>query len=114
MNSDYSHKYPNILALVDLVLTLPASSDEAARGFCQMKVTMMQRHSKLMLESMTDLMIIQMNSPDIKNFDPQKAIQLWNVSWQRNRKAEGGHWMATREISDCSSDSDWESVFGSD
>nr|XP_056704207.1 zinc finger protein 862-like [Euleptes europaea] len=114
VNSDYSHKYPNILALVDLVLALPASSDEAARGFCQMKLTMMQRRPKLMLESMTDLMIIQMNSPDINNFDPQKAVQLWNISWQRNRKMEGSQWMATRERSDCSSDSDWESLFGSD
>lgn len=114
VNSDYSHKYPNILALVDLLLTLPASSDEAARGFSQMKLTMMQRRPKLMLESVTDLMIIQMNSPDIKNFDPQKAIQLWNVSWQKYRKGEGGQWMVARERSDCSSDSDRESIFGSD
>ncbi|XP_048360107.1 zinc finger protein 862-like [Sphaerodactylus townsendi] len=114
VNLDYSHKYPNILALVDLVLTLPASSSEAARGFGQMKLTMMQHSPKLIFESMTDLMIIQMNTPDIPDFDPQKAIQLWNISWQRNRKTEGNQWMATRERSECSSDSDWESLFGSD
>ncbi|XP_061472250.1 zinc finger protein 862-like [Rhineura floridana] len=116
VNTDYSHKYPNILALVDLVLTLPASSDEAARGFCQMKLTMMRLRSKLMFESMTDLMVIQMNSPDIKKFDPQKAIQLWNISWQRNRRLQAGQQEASHEKLDCSSDSEWEreSSFGSD
>ncbi|XP_064357614.1 LOW QUALITY PROTEIN: sperm flagellar protein 2-like [Dromaius novaehollandiae] len=32
VNSDYSKKYPNILRLVDLILTLPASSAETERG----------------------------------------------------------------------------------
>ncbi|XP_074876000.1 zinc finger protein 862-like [Buteo buteo] len=47
VNSHYSKKYPNILALVDLILTLPASSAETERGFSQMKLTMMHLHSKL-------------------------------------------------------------------
>nr|XP_008114323.1 PREDICTED: E3 SUMO-protein ligase KIAA1586 [Anolis carolinensis] len=112
VNAEYFHKYPNILTLIDLVLTLPASSNEAARGFCQMKLTMMQKHSKQIFESMTDLMVIQMNSPDINNFDPQKAIQLWNIYCQRNRKLQA----AQPERVDYSSDSEWEteSSLGSD
>lgn len=88
VNSDYSKKYPNILMLVDLILTLPASSAETERGFSQMKLSMMHLHSKLRSESVTDLMIIQMNSPDIKKFDPQKAIHLWNATWQRKRRQQ--------------------------
>lgn len=79
VNSVYLHKYPNILTLVDLVLTLPASSAEAERGFSQMKLAMSQMHAKIKAESMTDLLIIQLNSPDINNFDPRKAIHLWNT-----------------------------------
>uniref|UniRef100_A0A8C6NEU6 Uncharacterized protein n=1 Tax=Melopsittacus undulatus TaxID=13146 RepID=A0A8C6NEU6_MELUD len=90
VNSDYSKKYPNILMLVDLILTLPASSAETERGFSQMKLSMMHLHSKLRSENVTDLMIIQMNSPDIKKFDPQKAIHLWNATWQRNRRQQEG------------------------
>uniref|UniRef100_A0A8C3BPJ5 Sperm flagellar 2 n=1 Tax=Cairina moschata TaxID=8855 RepID=A0A8C3BPJ5_CAIMO len=113
VNSDYSKKYPNILTLVDLILTLPASSAETERGFSQMKFIMMHLHSKLVSESVTDLMIIQMNSPDIKKFDPKKAIQLWNSSWQRNRRLQEGDVM-TNERSDYSSEFDMESHCGSD
>lgn len=78
-----------------------------------MKFIMMHLHSKLVSESVTDLMTIQMNSPDIKKFDPKKAIHLWNSSWQRNRRLQEGDVM-TNERSDCSSEFDMESHCGSD
>ena len=78
-----------------------------------MKLTTMCLHSKLRSESVTDLMIIQMNSPDIKKFDPQKAIHLWNATWQRNRRLQG-HDMLTNERPDYSSEFELESLCGSD
>lgn len=59
---------------MDLVLSLLASSAEAERGFSQMKGTKSQMHAKVKADSMTDLLIIQLNSPDTYNFDPRKAI----------------------------------------
>lgn len=105
MNSVYLHKYPNILTLVDLVLTLPASSAEAERGFSQMKRAKSQMRATIKAESMTDLLIIQLNSPDINNFDPRKAIHLWNT---RTPSSTGD----TRPNSSCSSNS--ESHYESD
>nr|XP_055223684.1 zinc finger protein 862-like [Gorilla gorilla gorilla] len=102
VNSIYLHKYPNILTLVDLVLTLPASSAEAERGFSQMKWTKSHMHAKIKAEIMTDVLIIQLNSPDINNFDPRKAIRLWNA---RTPSSTGD----TRSNSDCSSNSENES-----
>uniref|UniRef100_A0A667FVX1 Sperm flagellar 2 n=2 Tax=Lynx canadensis TaxID=61383 RepID=A0A667FVX1_LYNCA len=105
VNSVYLHKYPNILTLVDLVLTLPASSAEAERGFSQMKRAKSQMRATIKAESMTDLLIIQLNSPDINNFDPRKAIHLWNT---RTPSSTGD----TRPNSSCSSNS--ESHYESD
>ncbi|KAM8793599.1 sperm flagellar protein 2-like [Eudromia elegans] len=112
VNSDYSMKYPNILRLIDLILTLPANSAETERGFSQMKLTMTHLHSKFMCESVTDLMIIQMNSPDIKRFDPKKAIHLWNTTWQRKRRLQADDMMMINGKSDCSSEFDLESHYG--
>ncbi|XP_017200164.2 sperm flagellar protein 2 isoform X2 [Oryctolagus cuniculus] len=99
VNSIYLHKYPNILRLVDLVLTLPASSAEAERGFSQMKRITSHTHAKVTSESITDTLIIQLNSPDINNFDPRKAIHLWNTRMLSSAGDTGPN-------SDCSSDSE--------
>lgn len=99
MNSVYLHKYPNILTLIDLVLSLPASSAEAGRGFSQMKRIRSQMHAKVKADNMTDLLIIQLNSPDINNFDPRKAIHLWNTRTPSSTED-------TRPNSDCSSNSE--------
>ncbi|XP_052599103.1 sperm flagellar protein 2 isoform X4 [Peromyscus californicus insignis] len=82
VNSIYSHKYPNILTLVDLVLALPASSAEPERGCSQMKRSHSCMDEKIKAESLTDILIIQLNSPDISSFDPRKAIHLWTTRTQ--------------------------------
>lgn len=48
-------------------------------AFSQMKRIRSQMHAKVKADNMTDLLIIQLNSPDINNFDPRKAIHLWNT-----------------------------------
>lgn len=61
------------------MLTLPASSGEAERGFSQMKQTKSHMHAKIKAESVMDVLIFQLNSPDINNFDPRKGNHLWNT-----------------------------------
>lgn len=75
---------------------------------------MMHLHSKLMSESVTmGLMTIQMNSPDIKKFDPQQAIHLWNTTWQKNSTLKADDMMINKR-SVCFSEFDLENQGGSD
>lgn len=37
---------------------------------------------KTKAESLTDILVIQLNSPDISSFDPRKAIRLWTTRTQ--------------------------------
>ncbi|XP_070547614.1 E3 SUMO-protein ligase KIAA1586-like [Ptychodera flava] len=69
---------PNVLGLVDLILSLPAGTSECERGFSQMKVTKTSYRNKLKSTTMSMLMTIQLHSPSVSSFNPMPAIQQWN------------------------------------
>ena len=82
----YNPEHDNVLALIDLMLTLPASSAEVERGFSQMKLLKSDVRSRLTQERLNDLMTIKMLSPGIKDFTPTEAINAWNTSGTRPRR----------------------------
>ena len=77
VNDDLRDKCPSVVALIDMVLSLPASSAEAERGFSLMKIIKTDWRSRLTDDSVSDLMTIKFDSPDVKDFDPQPAIDVW-------------------------------------
>lgn len=77
VNDDLRDKCPSVLSLIDLVLSLPASSAEAERGFSLMKTIKTDWRSRLTDDSVSDLMTINLDSPEVKDFDPQPAIDVW-------------------------------------
>ncbi len=78
-------KCPNALALVDLILTLPASSAECERGFSRMKATKTDTRNKLKATTMSDLLTIQLSQFDISSFDPTAAIHIWTNHSHRRK-----------------------------
>ena len=78
MNKKLKMVCPNILSLVDLVLTIPASSADAERGFSRLKYTKTDARSRLLDTTLSDQLCIMLESCEIKNFDPNPAIDLWN------------------------------------
>lgn len=72
VNDDLRDKGPSVLSLIDLVLSLPASSAEAERGFSLMKTIKTDWRSRLTDDSVSDLMTI-----NLKDFDQQPAIDVW-------------------------------------
>ncbi|KAL5496790.1 hypothetical protein EMCRGX_G013148 [Ephydatia muelleri] len=74
---------PNVLQLVDLLLSLPASSADCERGFSLTKVIKSVWRSRLRDTMVTDLMTIQQHSPEIADFDPTPSILRWKGSCKR-------------------------------
>ena len=68
---------PNVLQLIALLLSLPASSADCERGFSLTKVIKSDFRSRLRDTTVTNLVKIQLHSPDIEDFDPMPAIHRW-------------------------------------
>ena len=64
----------DVLALIDLLLTIPATSVEAECGFSVMKRVKTDYRNKLRNPAMNDLMRIILLSPYETAFDPAPAI----------------------------------------
>ena len=78
--------YSNILLIIDLIRTLPASSAENERGFSLMKLVKTDRRSRMNNATLNDLMTIQLESGSVLNFDPDPAINQWMNGGKRKRR----------------------------
>ena len=78
----------NILALEDIILTLPAHSVDAKRSFSEMKLIKTDWRSNLSNDNLTDLLHISFHMASIAEFYPTAAIHLWNNSRPRARRPE--------------------------
>jgi hypothetical protein len=84
----YKKGHENILNLIDILLTIPASSSEVERGFSQLKLIKTDMRSSLSESGLNDSMTIKLHSMPIGKYDPTEAIQLWNSSGVRARRPQ--------------------------
>ena len=105
VNQRFSEECGNLLHLIDLVLSLPATSSDAERGFSQMKLVKTDWRSKLTDDHLTDLMTVQLEGEDLGVFDPKKAIALWYSEGSRSRRPEFSQSSQSEIKSD---DSEWD------
>ena len=73
LNRSHSDQLPNVLGLVDLILTIPASTAECERGFSAMKRVKSDWRASLNTSNLSDLML---EGPSIDDFEPPRACQL--------------------------------------
>ncbi|XP_056008137.1 uncharacterized protein LOC130051023 [Ostrea edulis] len=76
----------DILTVMDLLRTLPATSVVNEASFNQMKMTKTNRRQRLSNKHLDDCMVIQLESTDILNFDPTEAINKWMTSSKQPRR----------------------------
>ena len=97
LHRKFSTEAPNVFILIDLVLSLPVSTAECEREFNTMKQIKNNWRSSLASDTINDLMTILLCSPDISNYNPNEAIQLWLASGLRQRRP---NFMAKEDSSD--------------
>ena len=83
INLRYTMNHQNILKVMDLILTLPATSSEVERGFSQMKFIKTIIRSKLSTENLNNLITIKMLAVSNDEFDQIPAIEHRNVAGVR-------------------------------
>ena len=99
LNAIFHSKTPNVLALIDFILTLPGSSTEAERGFSLMKVIKTDWRSCLSDIALSHLMMVKLEAlpllpsrDDNGNvqpaFDPLPAIQHFLSAKDRRKVKE--------------------------
>ena len=78
--------FPNMLSLVDLILSIPASSAEVERGFSQLKLIKSANRSKMSQKSLNDNLAIKLSLGSDEEFDPDPAIEHWLGCGKRPRR----------------------------
>ncbi|XP_032364193.1 zinc finger protein 862 [Etheostoma spectabile] len=88
VNRMLRYRCPDVLDLFDALLTIPATTADCERGFSVMKQVKSDWRSRLKGETLSDLLKTQLCSPDIKDFDPTKAIEIWHADSLRSRRPD--------------------------
>ena len=86
VHSLYHESHENVLAVIDLIVTLPTSSSGNELGFSQMKLTKTSIRSRLSNANLNNSMAIQMLTPGVKEFDPDQALNKWTMGGKRERR----------------------------
>ena len=79
-------KYPQVMAVIDLILSLPGSSAVCEQGFSEMKKVKSDWRATLGNDSLLDQMRIVVESPSIQTFDPLPSLNLWIRGGLRRRR----------------------------
>ncbi|XP_072030697.1 zinc finger protein 862-like [Amphiura filiformis] len=87
VNMSYGDLAPNFLRLIDLVLTIPATSAEAERGFSVLKMVKTDTRNRLDGKSMNTLLRIKLLAPSEADFDPEVPVKHWFDSCRRRPRA---------------------------
>ena len=76
-HSPNASSWTNILALVQLLFTLPVSNGKLERVFSTLKVIKVDKRSSLSNEVLDDLLMLNTNPCSLKDFNPDESIHRW-------------------------------------
>ena len=89
VNRRFGKEYAEILSLFDLILTIPATSTACERGFSHMKWIKSDRRTLTSEKTLSNSLMIKLEGPTIKEFNPDSAIDLWFNKCKRRPGTSG-------------------------
>lgn len=106
----YKDTYPNICALLSIVLVLPVSTADAERGFSLMKRIKTDWRASLTPPSLTNLMTIKLSKVTLQDFNPTAAHGLWLSEGRRVESSKKYIRKAKKDQESPKSDSDSDQI----
>ena len=110
-----STKWPNIMLVSELLLSLPFSTAKVERFFSMLKVIKNERRTNLSCSTLNDLLEVKTEGPTLSNFSADAAVNLW---WsdcstgrrvnQKPRKEYRRHKQSSSTVASTSGDSESE------
>ena len=88
----YTSTCPNVLHLMDLLMTIPVANAECERGFSMMKVTKNEYRTRIRTPVLTDILRIQMSSPTAS------SSTLWRLLSCGTRTVAGPDMLTTAVV----------------
>ena len=76
----------NVLALLRIVLVIPVQTATLERGFSLMKRIKSDWRNRLSPETLSQLIMIKLDGPDMDNFNSEAAIMKWWQAGPRSRR----------------------------
>ena len=107
-----SGRWANILLICELIFSLPFSNGHIERTFSALKLIKTDHQTSLNTSTLSDLLDITVEGPDVKDFSAEHAVDLW---WndttsrrpnQSTRKQYKGHECSSSREADNASDDD--------
>lgn len=110
-----STKWPNIMLVSELLLSLPFSTAKVERFFSTLKMIKNERRTNLSCSTLNDLLEVKTEGPTLSNFSADAAVNLW---WsdcstgrrvnQKPRKEYRRHKQSSSTVASTSGDSESE------
>ena len=84
LEEDRQQDFKNIFMLMEIIFVLPLSTASCERGFSAMKRVKSDWRSKLTTATLSKLIYISVEGPDIEDYDCLPALERW---WQEGERA---------------------------
>lgn len=81
----YDSECPLVMSVVDILLCIPPTSVRCETTFSQMKLIKTCRRTRMRGTTLSNLLVVKLESEEVQTFCPEDAVHIWMVSFNLYR-----------------------------